>query len=117
MLISQIIHMFDGHRFDLHDEKNTQVHIGEMLSKTGLIVIPEYRLDDKNVVDFFIKTIAIEVKIKTQYSKKAIYRQCERYLKFESVSSLILITGQSLGFPKEINGKHCFVINLSKAWL
>lgn len=76
----------------------------------------EYHLDNENIIDFLLfDSIGVEVKIKGQ--KRAIYKQCERYCKFEKLKQLILVTNVSIGFPKEINGKDCYILNLSKAWL
>lgn len=102
-------------RLPLHNEKELQAELEKLFTQKGIQFNREHRLDTKNIPDFFIDGIAIEVKIKG--SIKAIYKQCERYCTYTDVQSLILVTNRSMGFPEEINGKSCYVINLGKAWL
>lgn len=102
-------------RFTLDSEKETQAAITRKLVESGISFTREHRLDEDNIPDFFIQGIAIEVKIKG--NAKKIYKQCERYCKFEEVKELVLVTNRSMGFPPSINGKPCYVINLGKAWL
>lgn len=72
-------------------------------------------MDKNNIVDFFIEGIAIEVK--TQGRLIEIYKQCKRYCSFDQVTSLILLTNQSMAFPREINNKPTYLIKLGFAWL
>ena len=116
--IEQLIRLLFCNRLPLHDEKELQSQLEELFFKASVPFKREYRLDDKNIIDFLVyNNIAVEVKIKTSYSKRATYLQCLRYLKFDSVQGLILLTSRSIGFPKEINNKPCYVFNLSTAWL
>lgn len=116
MTAAEIIILLRSIRFNLQDEKQTQAAIAQEFDKAGMTTyLREHRFDEKNVVDFFVCNIAIEVKIKG--SRREIFRQCERYCQFEEVQKLILITNRSMGFPEEINGKSCYLLNLGKAWL
>ena len=119
MVITDIFKCLKSIKGNLIDEKVLQLQVLLSLQKQlGDIynVQREFRLDSESVIDFLIDdSIGIEVKIKGQ--KRAIYKQCERYCQFEKINSLILLTNVSIGFPKEINDKDCYVINLSKAWL
>lgn len=112
-LVSKIKDIVSGIIYDLSNEKSTQKTIGELLK--DLNVESEYRLSNKDIVDFFIEGLAIEVKVKG--NAVAILRQCERYCEHEQVKGLLLITSRSMGFPKEINGKPCYYISLSKGML
>lgn len=102
-------------RLPLENEKVLQEHIARVLSSSKINFLREHRLDSRNIIDFLVSGIGIEVKISG--GKKSIYNQCVRYCDFESVKELILITNKSMGFPSEINNKPCFVLNLGKAWL
>jgi hypothetical protein len=102
-------------RFPLEREKDTQAAIALKFKEQNIDVQKEYYLDSKNIPDFFIDGIAIEIKIKGNAMK--IYKQCERYCQFDEVKQLILATNRSMGFPSQINGKPCYFINLGKAWL
>lgn len=112
----QIVLILKKYRFNLSDEKLLQAELEEILLRNyGERMFREKRLDKKNIIDFLIDGIGIEVKIGG--SKKAIYQQCVRYCSFEEVKSLILVTNVAIGFPKEINKKDCFVLKLGQAWL
>lgn len=117
-MISRVIKSLRGHRFLLHNEKELQIAIHSTL----MVDLPfgsikrEFILDDENIIDFLIDgEIGIEVKIKGQ--RRQIFRQCERYCSFDQIKKLLLVTNKSMGFPEQINGKDCYVINLGKAWL
>ena len=123
MTSTEIIKLLSSVRLPAQDEKETQKAIERIFFDNKWLFYREYRLDEKNTPDFLVATsllpivkgIAIEVKIKG--SARKIYKQCERYCQFESVSELLLITNRSMGFPKEINGKPCYFLNIGKAWL
>jgi hypothetical protein len=100
-------------RLNITNEKKTQSQIFEAISHYSFV--REYKLDEKNIPDFFYDGIAVEVKIKG--SKKNIYLQLKRYCEFDQVKAIILVTGRSMGLPSEINGKPCFYINLTRAYL
>ncbi|MCK4815729.1 hypothetical protein KA005_08165 [bacterium] len=114
-MINKINKALSGQRFGLSSEKVLQSEIAVALSQNGIKAESEYRFTSKDIADFFIDGIAIEVKIKGSASE--IFKQCERYCQFEDVRELILITNRSMGFPEEINGKPCYVLNLGNAWL
>lgn len=100
-------------KFSLQDEKVCQIQILTALS--SLNVFREYYLDNHNIIDFYLNGVGIEVKIKG--NKKTIYKQCKRYCESSNIKAFVLITGRSMGFPKEIEGKPCYVLNLGLAWL
>lgn len=99
------------YRFSLSSEKALQAEVHKILPEFQR----EYRLDEQSVVDLFNDGIAMEIKIKG--GAKAIYKQCERYCMIDEVKILVLVTNKSMGFPPEINGKPCYVINLGRGWL
>lgn len=110
-----LIKLLSSFRFSSPDEKTVQSQLERHLTQAGFVFEREYRLDAKNIPDFFIDGIAIELKLKG--SAKAIYKQVERYSLFSKINALILVTNRSMGFPKEVNGKPIYVVNLGKAWL
>lgn len=114
-MVKSILHILLQNRFPLTKEKETQAAIEKVFLNNGISYEREYLLDKENIPDFFINGIAIEVKIKG--NAKKIYKQCERYCQFSEVKILILVTNRSMGFPKEINSKPCYFLNLGKAWL
>ncbi len=113
--MKRVIDILSSHRFPLEKEKETQEAIEKAFVDNSIAYNREYHLDKNSIPDFFIDGTAIEIKIKG--NAKSIFKQCERYCSFEEVKSLVLVTNRSMGFPKEINGKPCYFINLGKAWL
>ncbi|MDD4970829.1 MAG: hypothetical protein PHT07_15485 [Paludibacter sp.] len=114
-LVDRILKLLTGAKFPLTNEKVLQRAIEIRFKNNFLGHHREYELDQHNIVDFFINGVAMEVKIKA--GAKEIYRQCERYCQFDEVKSLLLVTNRAMGFPKQINGRPCYVLNLGKAWL
>ena len=118
MTAAQIVQLLAKKRFVFSTEKDVQVDIEKVLKEAGVEHKREVILDDKNTIDFMVGPegpVGMEVKIKGV--KAGIYKQLERYAKFDSISELILITSKSMGIPSTINGKPVYVINMSKAWL
>ncbi len=116
-MLNKIIKVLSTHRFPLIMEKETQMIIEQRFLENEIPFSREHRLDAKNIPDFFIDNDGIAIEVKIKGNPKQIYKQCERYCKFDSVKKLILVTNKSMGFPKEINGKDCYFVNIGKAWL
>lgn len=114
-MIFEIIRILSSARLPLDDEKKLQLSIIELFDKYNIPYQREYILDSANVPDFFIDGIAIEIKIKG--NAKKIYKQCERYCRFDQVKQIMVVTNRSMGFPQQISGKDCYVIKLGKSWL
>lgn len=115
-MIDHIIRTLSSRRFSLTNEKKTQEEIEASLTAAGIRNAREVRLGDGDIIDFVIEgSIGAEVKIKG--GKMDIFRQCQRYARHNALSALILVTNVPTGFPKEINGKPVYVVNLARAWL
>ena len=121
-IISKIFQLLKKNPLELQDEKVLQTQMAALFTKNGISYRREFSLNQRNTIDFMIDdpqlhpgSIGVEVKIKG--SKKAIYRQCERYCAFPEISALILVTNKSIGFPESLEQKPCFVANLGVAWL
>lgn len=121
-MLNQIMLILSKCRLPLVKEKETQVAIELLFQQNGIEYIREYRLSEEysfiqDIPDFFIPLEGITIEVKIKGNAKKIYRQCERYCVHEKTKQLILVTNRSMGFPKELNGKPCYVINLGKGWL
>jgi len=114
-IIDQIKQAIRNKRLPVHDEKLLQGKIEQELIKCGLNVKREYAFDKKDIVDFFIDGVAVEVKIKG--SSMAIHRQLKRYATYVEVKQIVLITAKHMGLPTDINGKPATLIHISTAWL
>jgi len=103
-------------RFRLTDEKSVQEALSKALSERGIPHEREVTLGPGDIVDFMLPDgLAVEIKIKA--SRRAIYRQCERYCRSEKVSALVLATATATGFPPELAGKPCWVASLGTGCL
>lgn len=112
----ELLKLFSSVRFRLETEKQLQSEIYAELNSKFSSVKREVPLDPKNIIDFIVnENCGLEIKL--DGSKKAIYYQCERYTAFQEIDILVLATNKSVTLPAQINGKRCFAINLSKAWL
>lgn len=122
-----IVDIFAHYRLPLSDEKALQTQIGLMLELEQVPFVREVRLDGegKDIVDFMVgpgaalqplePACAIEVKIGG--SRRAIFRQVERYCGHPQVAEIVLATNVPMTLPFEINGKRTAVANLGRAWL
>lgn len=113
--VQDIFALLSRLRLPLSDEKLLQETIAEAFDRAGILHLREDRLSDKDVIDFTVGRIGIEVKIKG--ARRAIFNQVCRYAEHDRIKELILITNVATGFPAELNGKPVFVLNLAKAWL
>lgn len=115
LLIADTINLLSRARMRLTTEAQLKADMATLFKQRGLAYTPEYSLDATSRPDFFLDGVTIEVKIKG--NAKSIYKQCVRYCEFDEVKDLILVTNRSHGFPPEINGKPCYVVNVGRAWL
>lgn len=107
-------------RCDLSVEKQTQADIEKAFAQLGGHNIGwqrEYRLGDRDIVDFLIDgRLALEVKLK-RHRKVEVFRQLERYADYSRVEATMLATNLSMGLPEEIAGKPAYYVSLGQAWL
>lgn len=113
--IDSMLSLIRRYRFSLTDEKETQREIEEMLKENNIVYSREHRLSKEDIPDFLISGLCIEVKLKG--TKKNIYKQLERYSKYDEVEQILLVTNKSLGMPLCINNKASSLINLGRTWL
>lgn len=114
-MISEILKLLSSTRFDTSNEKLVQVAVEKLFTANGIKFSREKTISKGSIIDFLCGDTGIELKIKG--NKNYIYKQLDRYSKFEEIHALILLTSKSMGLPEEINGKQLYVVNMSKAWL
>lgn len=114
-LMRRVADIVEQYRVDLSDEKKTQAELAMIFESQGLIADREHRLSAKDIPDFFIDGVVVEVKIKGQ--RASFSRQLDRYAHYEKVKGIVLVTGKSILLPRVINGKPLMVASLSRAWL
>lgn len=114
--MDKFLALFKKYHFALNNEETLKQQMAEAMALAGIKYAKEYILDAKNRIDFMVEgSIGVEVKIKG--SAKDIYKQCERYCAFDEVSSLVLVTSKTIGFPSSINGKPAYLVRLGNSWL
>lgn len=98
------------------NEIDVQAKISDLLTLHNVRHKREVVLGPGDRPDFMLEGgIALEVKLRA--SKRAIYRQCERYCQYDQVNGLILVSATAMGFPEEIHGKSTWVASLGGGWL
>lgn len=110
-IIYNIFSTMNLYKFNLSDEKILQEQIFSVLKGKVNNLKKEYRLNEKDIVDFYVDGIGIEIKIKG--TVKNIYRQLERYSLSDKIHSLILVSSKYMGLPETINNKNIYFYNLS----
>ena len=114
--IIELINALKNVKFDFSNEKAVQSKIQKIFDEKQIKYQREVILDANNIPDFVVDDIiCVEVKIKG--TKKGIYKQLERYSKFEQFTSILLLTNKAVTMPNQINGKSVIVLNLGLAWL
>lgn len=73
-------------------ELDMQADVATVLQHAQVPFVPEHRLNARSRIDFLCGNIGIECKI--DGSPHAVLRQCMRYLEFESIHGLILVTSK-----------------------
>lgn len=102
-------------RLPMNNEKAAQVEFARALTAAGVEHQREVPLSPRDIVDFMVGGIAIELKIKGQ--RNEILRQLARYAEHEQVEQLLLVTCRSLILPEVLLGKPVIAVHASGAWL
>lgn len=116
MTVIDVVKALQGQKFPVSSETALQMAIEARLVEIEAEFEREYRLDDKNRIDFMISG-GIGLEAKTRYPRKAIYRQLQRYAAIDEVKSLILVTGTAMGMPPALNGKPIYFVSIGLGWL
>lgn len=114
-MLERLIDAISKQPLTLSTEAALQAQLEKIFKEKEIPYQREFVLDTKNRIDFLCGDVGIEIKVYQPI--KSIFKQCERYAKFDQIGSLILVTGRTMGFPSEINGKSCYLVSLGKAWL
>jgi hypothetical protein len=102
-------------KLPMTDEKAAQVEFAAALDAAGVAHKREVQLSKRDIVDFMVGGLAIELKIKG--SRTEIARQLERYAEHDRVTEIMLVTCRSIALPPSIGGKPVTVVHASAAWL
>lgn len=113
--VKKLLSVAQRARVCVTDEKRAQAELAVVFADAGIIAEREVVLSPRDIVDFMVDGVAIELKIKG--SRKAIYRQLERYAEHDRVHEILLLTSRCMSLPDTINGRPAAVGSLSLAWL
>lgn len=114
--IAFIHRLLRSYRFPVHDEKHTQTHIEQALTRHGVPFAREQKLESAGTIDFLIDgTIGVEVKIKG--AKMAIYRQCRRYCETGLLTHLVLFSLVAMTLPEQLDDIPTSVVTMGAAFL
>ena len=114
--ISSVIENLRKYQWETKDEKLLQEELHKVFLK-DFNYIKEYRLDNKNILDFFNEELGIVIECKTQGTSMQIYRQLKRYAEFPQVKAILLVSSKPMGLPAIIESKPAFIYLLGKNWL
>ncbi len=105
--------MLASYRYSFSTERELQDGVEQAVRRHGLTFKREHALSARDVIDFMVIDVGIEVKVGGSFAEVA--RQLHRYAAFDQVGALILLTcKQSHDMPGEINGKPVLVVNVSR---
>lgn len=103
-------------RMPVDTEARLQAEIGAALAAAGIDAVAEHRLDKRNRIDFLAAGIGIEAK--TGGSRLAVWRQLERYARFEEISALVLVGAVAMpGGVALCGGKPFRFVSIGRTWL
>lgn len=119
--ITDIYDLLQSKRLPLYNEKELQRQVSTVFTESGYTLgvdfFREFYLSEHDIPDFYFCRNQVAVEIKIKGSARGIYSQCVRYCESDKVQSLLLVTNKAMGFPKTINNKPCYVLNIGKSWL
>lgn len=115
MIIEKVVQELQGYQFNLTREKTLQNELNEVLAPLGFL--REYKLGDGSVIDFYHPQEKLGIEVKLKGNPMRIYKQCEKYCKYDSINEIMLISNKSMGFPEFIQGKKAYFFSLGRAWL
>lgn len=98
------------YRYRFDTEADLQEKIEAALKAIGVSYEREFVLDPKNRIDFLVGNVGVEIKVKGSLAD--VTRQVHRYLAFEGVGSLLLVTTRTThkGLVRTMQGKELDVL-------
>ena len=97
------------------EEYDIHLQIAKALAQAGIDAQHEYKLGPRCRIDFWVDCIGREIK-KGRPSAAALRTQLTRYLSFDALEAVIVITQQAVFLPKQISGKPVYEVSLNRLW-
>jgi len=110
---TKLVEAILAQRYQYTCEDELQRAIASVLSDSSIPHVREYRLTEKDRLDFMVEGIVIEVKV--DGSTTAVIRQLHRYAQHPEVKEIVLVTDRARhrSIPREMNGKPVTVAYLN----
>ena len=97
-------------------EEALQQRVAAALSAAGVPFLREARLGPRCRIDFLCEGgVGVEVK-RARPDRARTLAQLERYAAWDQVTSLILVSQQSVSLPRNIGGKPAVNLSLNRLW-
>jgi len=111
--------VIQGYTYVFSSEVELQDGIEEVLKAAGIAYKREVILSKEDRIDFFVEEGGIGMEVKTKGSISALTRQVHRYVQFESIQGILIVTplGRLTSLPGAINGKPVIVSHLIESCL
>jgi hypothetical protein len=97
------------------EEYDIHAAVARALADAKLEYEHEYRLGPRRRVDFRVGRIGIEVK-KGRPAASDLRRQLTRYLAFEALSAMVVVTQKATPVPERIGGKPVRLLSINRLW-
>lgn len=110
--IDEVLTELRAHGYRFACEKDLQSGVETVLKRRRWTYAREHQLTSRDRPDFFLNSIALELKIKGSLTE--VTRQLHRYAQHPSVEAIILMTSRSRhrGVPRVLNEKPVHVVYL-----
>lgn len=110
--IDELLTKLRAHGYRFACEKDLQAGVERVLQQASWTYVREHQLTSRDRPDFFLNSIALELKIKGSLTE--VTRQLHRYAQHPSVEAIILMTSRSRhrGVPRVLNEKPVHVVYL-----
>lgn len=117
--LAEVSALLRRYRLPCTTERELQDAIERVFVDNKIPYSREHCLDPKDrgsIVDFMVwGSTAVECKVEVQPT--AVFRQVERYLKFDEVKELLLVTSKHMGLPAVVQDKKTSVFKVGLTWL
>lgn len=114
-----LVRILSGQPLPLSTERALADGIAAVLSAKHIIFEREFRLNDRDRIDFMIPDgagrIGIEAKIKG--SREALVDQVARYALAPAIAAIIVVSSVSAAWPSLIAGKPIYAVHPGRAYL
>ena len=105
--LAHIVSTLKGYNFNYTNENDLQNGIRQVFETMDAPFESEYRLSDKDRIDFYWPKSKIGVEVKIDHALSALTRQVHRYVQHDSIEGLLIVSGKVRlnAVPQIISGK------------